>query len=412
MAANSTVAPDKDNAANQQVPAVEDEWKIESLDAYDPPSSAVVWIAWLFGQIVVSCLLLMLSGFHFGLVKPDLCDKVTAVSSNTGNSTTGSPTCAFSASVLALAIVSCIVSVIDAARALPYLKSILKPEKSQDQITNVEAERLRGCFSSNKYLSFNIVRVCYCWILVHSILITVAANTYEWSWETDELSVLANTATFFLTCTVYILIIFAVVTWLIGCYFSEKTRQKDQQRPGEDDNKIMKRLFVTTMLTVGLVVSNALCMVSTLVLFFYPKPGSSDRIVGLIVVMVYVVITSIAWLIILSILYNISVVVDNFFKFLVINIFAFFVVVPVLIACLVPLINLLICPQCDASLWLLLFLIHLIFWIILLCICLVWIRKVNHEQTDHEQTDREQTDREQTDREQTDHERVGYDPLP
>ena len=374
MAANSPVAPDENNAANQRpAPAVEDEWKIESLDAYDPPSSAVVWIAWLFGQIVASCLLLMLSGFHFGLVKPDLCDNVTAVSSNTtSNSTIGSPTCAFSASVLALAILSCIVSVIDAARTLPYLKSILKPEKSQDQITNVEAERLRGCFSSNKYLSFNIVRVCYCWILVHSILITVAANTYEWSWETDELSVLANTATFFLTCTVYILIIVAVVTWLIGCYFSEKTRQKDQQGAGKDDNKIMKRLFVTTMLTVGLVVSSVLCMVSTLVLFFYPKPGSSDRIVGLIVVMVYVVITSIAWLIILSILYNISVVVDNFFKFLVINIFAFFVVVPVLIACLVPLINLLICPQCDASLWLLLFLIP---FILLPFICVVYFIK-------------------------------------
>ena len=212
MATNSPKVPDalaEDTLNDPSVPDVQvkkkianydgEEWKSESLDAYDPPSSAVVWIAWLFGQIVVSCLLLMLSGFHFGLVKSDLCDKVTAVSRNASNSTIGSPTCTFSASVLVLAILSCIVSVIDAARTLPYLKSILKSEKSpQDQITNDEAERLRGCFSSNRCLSFNIVRMWYCWILVHSILITVAANTYEWSWETDELSVLVNTATFFL----------------------------------------------------------------------------------------------------------------------------------------------------------------------------------------------------------------------
>ena len=199
-AADVPAATGTTSAAARQLVEQDDgeEWKSESLDAYDPPSSAVVWIAWLLGQIVVSCLLLMLSGFHFGLVKPDLCDKV---SSNTSNSTIGSPICAFSASVLALAILSCIVSVIDAARTLPYLRSILKPEKSQDQITNVEAKRLQGCFSSNNFLSCNMVRVWYCWILVHSILITVAANTYEWSWETDELSVLANTATFFLRCT-------------------------------------------------------------------------------------------------------------------------------------------------------------------------------------------------------------------
>ena len=240
MEENSEEGPDEDNDSNPDVAFTTvtssaaarqvvdgEEW---ILDAYDPPSSAVIWIAWLIGQILVSCLLLMLSGFHFGLVKPELCDEVTTVSSNTSNSTIGSPTCAFSGSVLALAILSCIVSVIDAARTLPYLKSILQPEKSQDQITNVEAERLRGCFSSNKCLSFNIVRVWYCWILVHSILITVAANTYEWSWETDELSVLVNSATFFLTCTVYILIIIAMVTWLISCCCSEKTKERCEQR--------------------------------------------------------------------------------------------------------------------------------------------------------------------------------------
>ena len=46
----------------------------KALDKYDPPNSAVVWIVWLIGQLTVSVLLLTLSGFHFGLVKPDLCD--------------------------------------------------------------------------------------------------------------------------------------------------------------------------------------------------------------------------------------------------------------------------------------------------------------------------------------------------
>ena len=78
----------------------------------------------------------------------------------------------------------------------------------------------------------------------------------------------------------------------------------------------MKGLFVATMLTILLVASNALCMVSTLVVFFHPKAGSSNRIVGLIIVILYVTTTSTAWLIILSCSYKyISDVVGKVFEY-------------------------------------------------------------------------------------------------
>ena len=192
--------------------------------------------------------------------------------------------------------------------------------------------------------TMNTIRVWYCWILVHAILITIAANTYEWSWGTGNLRELANTAMFFLTSIVYLLMIAAMIV----CYSCR--RVSEQSAPRSDLEQTVTRIkqkkktvskkttvrtstqnssstvirvekkesIVTTrvdeknteqpnnkeqpfasMLTIGLILSNFLCMAATLVVFFHPKPGSSDRTVGLIIVLVHVIITSTIWMILL-----------------------------------------------------------------------------------------------------------------
>ena len=296
-----------DNIGNVQS---KKEWN-EALDEYDPPKSAVVWIVWLLGQLVVSVLLLMLSGFHFGLVRYHQCDSynVSNFTNTNSSNSTGRPTCGFTATVLALAIIACIVSVFDAAMSLHYLthKVLDKPEDN-NQCKN-GAERL-SCFSSSKKFPSNTLRVLYCWILVHVILIFVAANTYKWSWETDELSVLTNTAIFFLTTTVYLLLIVTMVLWHGCCYtlgsccqiWREETDDNAQNvnllvpvvRLSELFSNLWKKIAAPLM-TAGLIISNTLCMAVTLIVFFCSKPNPHKRDIGLAFVLVYVIVTSTFW---------------------------------------------------------------------------------------------------------------------
>ena len=307
MSAEAGDGPKQDN---NNVPNQAKNWN-EALDKYDSPNSAVVWIAWLLGQLVVSVLLLILSGFHFGLVQYDLCDSYNV--SNTSNST-GSPTCeGFSGTILALAILACILSIFDAAMNLHYLTHKVfdgKPAANNNDQCKDGAERL-SCFRKTtlKFPS-NMLRVCYCWILVHAILVTVAANTYEWSWQTDDLSVLANTAIFFLTTTAYLLLIVAMVMWhgccyTLSCCWREETDKNNSISILRE--KMTAGLMTAPLMTAGLIVSNTLCMAVTLVVFFCFKPDpSSDysrRAVGLAFVLVYVSTTSIIWWVTLVYLY-------------------------------------------------------------------------------------------------------------
>ena len=142
------------------------------------------------------------------------------------NNTTGAPSCGLSAAILGLALFACIVSVVDATINLhdifhevgfekdpnPSNCSTTKQVNSNDhEPDNCDTLQLScGCISK---LSMNTVRVCYCWILLHAILITIAANTYEWTWETNSFSVLVNTVMFFFTSIVYLLLMFAVLIW-------------------------------------------------------------------------------------------------------------------------------------------------------------------------------------------------------
>ena len=90
----------------------------------------------------------------------------------------------------------------------------------------------------------------------------------------------------------------AAIMWHTSCCCKENcsTEQYDEILPKFNREETEKRnLFFSLMLTTGLVVSNTLCMIATLVVFFYPV--SSNRTVGISVVLVHVIATSTIWLI-------------------------------------------------------------------------------------------------------------------
>ena len=335
------------------------------------PNTATVWVVWLIVQLIASVLLLTLTGFQFALVKPDLCDSYKPISTNVTNATS-SPSCGLSGAILALSIFAGIISIVDATANMRFL---IKEIGTTANGSGADSEgNKRVCFKHfNKIMS--TIRVWYCWILVHAILITIAANTYEWG--TSNLRVLANTAMFFLTSVIYL----SMIPAMIICYSCRRVSEQSasrsentstvqvgqnptsaatariEQNPSttratvtrsELNAPSMTRVEVTTsmqdpstvirieetilimttneentslmeqpnnkeqpfapMLTIGLILSNFLCMAATLVVFFHPKPGSSDRTVGLVVVLVNV---STIWMILLICLSLLTTVVRS-----------------------------------------------------------------------------------------------------
>ena len=281
-----------------------DKWN-EALDKYDPPSSAVVWVVWLIGQLTISVLLLTLTGFHFGLVRPDLCNTNTTINSMIVNNSTDSLNgCAVSGAVLTIAMIACLLSIVDATVSLHYLIHTIR-KNAEGGNKNEECENGTER-PSCKYLSskqcrcisynfpLNTVRVWYCWILVHVILLTIAVNTYTWSWNSNDLQVLVNTAIFFLTCAVYMFFVVAMLMWHGCCYCCTYTEEECCQLD----------LIFAPMLTAGLIVSSATITAATLVIFYYPTAENSispiGRVICVVSVFLYIFVTSSIWLILLS----------------------------------------------------------------------------------------------------------------
>ena len=202
------------------------------------------------------------------------------------------------------------------------------------------------------------IRILICWILVHCIFITIAASTHEWSWQTDRLEVLVNTAVFFLACIVYVLLIVGVLVWH-GIFYNCKWSKGD------------KYLLFAPMLTIGLIISSVLVTLAALVVFFTDDGsgiGSYDHIVVLVIVFIFVIVTSFIWFILLScsrisvVLYEnpcLSTVLFIIFGILLTSCFIIFIVVYLLVM----------------SVYLLfIFIIPIIMvCILLVCILFVWI---------------------------------------
>ena len=161
-----------------------------------------------------------------------------------------------SAISMSFILVSLIITIVDATFNMHYLiHQVLDRE---------DAGAERECKNAKQppcpFLPAELFRVYYCWTLIHIILITVAANTNKWSWQTDDdLDVLSHTAVFFLACTIYLLLVVAVLTRLAayGCISEHKP----------------PKLVFSIILAIGLIISHISCAVATLFVLFSNEPG-------------------------------------------------------------------------------------------------------------------------------------------
>ena len=372
-----------------------------ALEKNDPKNSAVVWLVLMVGQIIVTIFLLMLSALHFGLVQSDsdLCGLYNATDeSNNNTSATGGPSCGFSIAVLVLAFLACIVSIVDTSMNFRYIMQRVFGNNGNDaapQSQEQDDKRL-SCFPTTWAFPINVLRVWYCWILVNTILVTIAANTYEWSWETNDLEVLINTMMFFLTSIVYLLLIVAMVMWH-GCCYGNCCRSWIEKEAGLPKTNLTqsceKRLV--PLLTIGLIISNTFCVLATLITFFYPIAGYSNRTAGFVMVLVHVIVSSTCWCV--QLIYDTTGCCSKWFvnmrmkrcgtnivvcSVIVIPCFSIIVFIPVVIIIVVT--------KPHNNDWLLMFLIPLLVWIFGIIIAILRSSDNQSSENEEETLDKEE----------------------
>ena len=192
------------------------------------PHRSLVMVIWLTLQLVVSAIVTTLSSFH--LFAPSSTLPCTANASDHGNGTiTSCPTWELSIVSIVFTVLFLIVSIGDATINMHNLVHQVPDKKTDgksDPCQNHEEKKCKSCCSS---FLMDAIRVCYCWILLTIILITVTANTYEWSWQTDDLKVLSNTALFIFTCITYVLLlIIGILVW--HCNFFDPCMKKENRK--------------------------------------------------------------------------------------------------------------------------------------------------------------------------------------
>ena len=245
-------------------------------------NSSLVVLIWLIVQLVVSATMSGLAVFHFARTRPTSpsCAAMANLSAeNDANYSTVSagPSWELSAVSMSLILVSLIITIVDATFNMHDLihQVLDRGDAGAEQECKTDAKQPPYYF-----LPARLFRVYYCWTLIHIILITVAANTNKWSWQTSDINVLSHTAVFFLTCISYLLLVVAIFT-RYGCIW---TKHKPPQ--------------LVLILITGLVVSHISCTLATLVVLFSNEPVLdclSHVAVGLPVA-VYVILSSSLWL--------------------------------------------------------------------------------------------------------------------
>ena len=319
----------------------------EELTTSTRDSSLVVLI-WLIVQLVASVTMSGLAVFHFARILPITSScaavHVTNLSAeNDANSTTVAegPSWELSAVSMSFILVFLIITIVDATFNMHDLV--------HQVLDRGDAGAKRECKTDVKqppyhFLPAGLFRVYYCWTLIHIILITVAANTNKWSWQTNDINVLSHTTVFFLTCIIYLLLVVAIFT-RYGCIW---TKHKPPQ--------------LVPILITGLVVSHISCTLTTLVVLFSDHDCLSHVAVGLPVV-VYVFLSSSLWL--LSNCFAEQRNANHRYAAGITTILLVVLSIGALIAC-VSSVQLLMNPLKRLSL--LLFSLTLIPWLVLLCL--------------------------------------------
>ena len=234
--------------------------------------SPLVVLIWLIVQLGATVLMSALSIFHFVRLHPTSNSSCVALANlsaendaNYTNTVSVGPTWELSAVSMSFILVSLIITVVDAT--INMHKHIHQVPDRGDAV----------CKNAKQ-----LFRVYYCWTLRHIILITVAANTNKWSWQTDDdLDVLSHTAVFFLACIIYLLLVVAIFTrHAYGCIWTECKKS------------------LVPILTTGLIISHISSTSATLVVLFSNEPDLDclSRIAVGIPVAVYVLLSSSLWL--------------------------------------------------------------------------------------------------------------------
>ena len=255
-------------------------------------SSRVVLI-WLAVQLLASFVMSVLSILHFVQIfmRPDSsCAAMANLSAendaNYTSTVSAGPSWELSAVSMSFILVSLIITIIDSTINMRHYDLIHR-------------EGGAGCECKNVNLPAGLFRVYYCWILIHLILITVAANTYKWSWQTDDdLDVLSHTFVFFISCIFYLLLVVAMFTRLAYGCISEHNPPHDHQLPPDHQPPHDHQLVFSIILTTGLVVSHISCTIATLVVLFSNEPDLDclGRVAVGLPVAVYVFLSSSLWL--------------------------------------------------------------------------------------------------------------------
>lgn len=260
------------------------------------PKSALLLATWLTVQLVGFVFMVILAGFHYGQTRSTLC--LTTLNSSNSDavnaSSSAGPSCESDLVILSFAVIACIITVIDATINMDYLIHRVKGE----ELPSGCCCRCRNCCFD--YLPMGIVRVCYCWTLIHIILITTAGNTYEWSWQTDDLDVLTSTTMFFFASITYLVLFVAICIWQYTIFKTFVTIKLGINYCTDQSNgaKTMQKLSLCMhWVTSALFLSHVILTIAFLVAFFdrsdVDGPSLSPAIE--IFVIVYVCLSLLFW---------------------------------------------------------------------------------------------------------------------
>ena len=286
--------------------------QITSEDMSEHESPLVVLI-WLIVQLVALVLMSALSIFHFARIHPaSSCAAMANLSAeNDANYSTVSagPSWELIAVSMSFILVFLIITIVDATCNMHYLMHQVLDRGDAGADGECKNAKQPPCPFR---LPAGLFRAYYCWTLMHIILITVAANTYKWSWQTDDdLDVLSHTTVFFLACIIYLLLVAAMFTRLASGYISglnkpphddqpphDNQPPHDHQPPPDHQPPHDHQLVFSIILTTGLVVSHISCTIATLVVLFSNEPDLDclGRVAVGLPVAVYVFLSSSLWL--------------------------------------------------------------------------------------------------------------------
>lgn len=210
---------------------IENRGVTEPQSASNPLHQSLVIVIWLTLQLVVSAVMTTLSAFHQFV--PGSTPPCTANASDVNGTITSCSSWGFSIVSMTFTALLLIFSVVDATINMHYLvhqvldnkETEEKNDCKQHEKKTIEAIESSCCSKLVKLCShfpMGAVRVFYCWIMLAIISITVAANTYEWSWQTDHLKALSNTGLFYFTWVSIILLIIGSLVWHCNFYMETK----------------------------------------------------------------------------------------------------------------------------------------------------------------------------------------------